>query len=534
MKRKLPVLTKKIVLNVIISGFVLCSLVFTAGYVAFSRQFRSQYDSSIRSIAEAACQCLDPDSFDEYLLTSSHGPEYDAINKILQDFVDKFDLNMIYVSSVKGENYTDITYIYNPVKKDSHFKSFPLGYFEVYEEADYNSSAKNVYEKGESVVRHTIKTRSGSHITAMIPVYNSAEKIVAVLGAQMNIQEFVRARQAYTNAVIIVELIFALIFIVFFSGFFNLNFIKPLVIITRETGHFASYGGEPSPALMQIKKKDELGILAHCVHQMECDVKRNIQELTSVTSEKERMSTELNIATKIQAGMLPKGYPAFPDRTDFDLFASMESAKEVGGDLYDYLLIDEDHLMIVVGDVSGKGVPAALIMAIAKTLLNSHAEQGLSPAEIFEAINSQLCRSNEMEMFVTCWLGILTLSTGELCFVNAGHPAPVIVHNGEIAFLKTKPNLVLAGMDGIHYAEHSIKLEKGDGILIYTDGVTEAMNSKNELFGEERLLESVKTCDIKKMKAPDFIKKVRGDIDAFVAGAEQFDDITMLALRLSF
>ena len=368
----------------------------------------------------------------------------------------------------------------------------------------------------------------------MIPVYNSAEKIVAVLGAQMNIQEFVRARQAYTNAVIIVELIFALIFIVFFSGFFNLNFIKPLVIITRETGHFASYGGEPSPALMQIKKKDELGILAHSVHQMECDVKRNIQELTSVTSEKERMSTELNIATKIQAGMLPKGYPAFPDRTDFDIFASMESAKEVGGDLYDYLLINEDHLMIVVGDVSGKGVPAVLIMAIAKTLLNSHAEQGLSPAEIFEAINSQLCRSNEMEMFVTCWLGILTLSTGELCFVNAGHPAPVIVHNGEIAFLKTKPNLVLAGMDGIHYAEHSIKLEKGDGILIYTDGVTEAMNSKNELFGEERLLESVKTCDIKKMKAPDFIKKVRGDIDAFVAGAEQFDDITMLALRLSF
>lgn len=530
MRRRLPVLTKKIVLNIIIAGFILCTLIFAAGFVAFSRQFRTQYDKSIRSVAATVLECLNPDSFDQYLANQTPDAQYDEINKILQYFIDQFDLNLIYVSSVEPPDYTRITYIYNPVKKGGRHSPFPLGYYEVYEEPQYNSSAKRVFENGETIVRHTMKTRSGSHITAMLPVRNSAGKIVAVLGTQKDIQEFVIARHKYMTVVIFVELFFALVFIVFFSGFFNLHFIKPVVTITRETDHFASYGGEPSEELLKINHHDELGILAHSLHQMECDVNRNIKEITELTAEKQQMATELTIATKIQSGMLPKKYPAFPERTDFDLFATMEPAKEVGGDLYDYLMIDDDHLMIVVGDVSGKGIPAALFMAIAKTLLNSHAEQGLTPSEIFEAINSQLCRSNGMEMFVTCWLGILTLSNGELCFVNAGHPFPVLLREGESSFVEAKPNLMLAGMDGIPYVEHTVKLQKGDTILVYTDGVTEASNAQQELFGDERLLTAVKTCQ--NLSAPDFIKQVRTHINAFVAGAEQFDDITMLAVKI--
>ena len=530
MKRKLPVLTKKIVFNIVIAGFILCTLIFAAGFIAFSRQFRTQYDKSVRSVAATVLECLNPDSFDTYLETKTPDAQYDEINKILQYFIDQFDLNLIYVSSVQAPDYTKITYIYNPVKKGGRHTPFPLGYFEVYEEPQYNSSAKRVLENGETVVRHTMKTRSGSHITAMLPVRNSQGQIIAVLGVQKDIQEFVIARHKYINVVIFVELFFAVLFVIFFSGFFNLHFIKPVVTITRETDHFASYGGEPSEELLKINHHDELGILAHSLHQMECDVNRNIKEITELTAEKQQMATELTIATKIQSGMLPKKYPAFPERTDFDLFATMEPAKEVGGDLYDYLMIDDDHLMFVVGDVSGKGIPAALFMAIAKTLLNSHAEQGLTPSEIFEAINSQLCRSNEMEMFVTCWLGILALSSGELCFVNAGHPFPVLLRDGEASFVEAKPNLMLAGMDGIPYIEHTVKLQKGDALLIYTDGVTEASNAQQELFGDERLLTAVKTCQ--NLSAPDFIKQVRTHINVFVAGAEQFDDITMLAVKI--
>lgn len=529
MKRKLPVLTKKIVLNVVIAGFILCSLIFFAGFIAYSRQFHTQYDKNIRSVAATVVECLNPDSFETYLETQTPDAQYEEINNILQYFVEQFDLNLIYVSAVEPPDYTRITYIYNPVKKGGKHSPFPLGFFEVYEEPDYNSSARRVFENGETVVRHTMKTRSGSHITAMLPVRNSAGKIVAVLGAQKDIQEFVAARHKYINAVVLVEILFAILFVIFFSGFFNLHFIKPVVTITRETDHFASYGGEPSEVLMNIHPKDELGVLAHSVHQMECDVNRNIKQITQMTEEKYRLSTELELATKIQRGVLPKGYPAFPDCKSFDLFASMDPAKEVGGDLYDYHMLDSDHLMITVGDVSGKGIPAALFMMIVKTLLATHAKQGLSPSRIFEITNGQLCKNNVMDMFVTCWLGIITLSTGELCYVNAGHPFPVLLRDGNASLVETKPNLMLAGMDGIPYQEHTIKLQKGDSLLVYTDGVTEATDTRQQLFGETRLLESLRNCS--DLDAPLLIKKVRATIDLFVGGAEQFDDITMLALK---
>ena len=255
-------------------------------------------------------------------------------------------------------------------------------------------------------------------------------------------------------------------------------------------------------------------------------INRYISELTSVTAEKERISTELNLAAKIQLESLPKGYPAFPGRNDFDLFASMSPAKEVGGDLYDYMLVDDDHLMLVVGDVSGKGVPAALFMMTAKTLLDSGAQHGLSPKEIFETTNNQLCKGNESDLFVTCWLGILTFSTGELRFVNAGHPYPVLCHEGNFSYVKTNPNFVLGGMEGLPYKEHSINLVKGDRLFVCTDGVTEATNTKEELFGEDRLLSAMQKTG--NMNAPDTLTSVRKDIDDFVGEAEQFDDITML------
>lgn len=277
-------------------------------------------------------------------------------------------------------------------------------------------------------------------------------------------------------------------------------------------------------------ENDEIGDLASCVNAMSVSLQKYISDLTAVTAEKERIGAELNVATKIQADMLPQIYPAFPDHKEFDLFGTMDPAKEVGGDLYDYLLLDDDHLMIVVGDVSGKGVPAALFMVIAKTLLETHSIQRLSPSEIFQTTNNELCKGNETGLFVTCWLGIITLSTGEMRFVNAGHPFPVLYHNGEFDFVKTKPNFVLGGMDGLPFTEHTITLEKGDRLLVYTDGVTEATDANEKLFGDDRLLAAMKGTE--KMTAPETCKALRKSIDEFVGDAEQFDDITMLQLIL--
>ncbi len=529
-QKRLPVITKKILSLIIIFGFILCTVISIAGAKSFSREFKAEYDSNILSIAEAARECLNGDDFQKYLETKAKDEKYDGISRILQDFVDKFDLNMLYVSSVKAPDYVHITYIYNPVKNGGKWTEFPLGYEEDYIESDYNTSAKKIYENKESIVRHTMKTRSGSHITAMVPVFDSDGKVVAVLGAQKNIQAYVDARFSFINYVVIIELLFGVAFIVLFGTYFNQQFIRPIVLVTKEADHFSSYGGEPSEKLLSVKNRDEIGTLAHTVHQMQIDVNKNMEELTRVTKEKERIGAELDLAAKIQGDMLPQGYPPFPERKDFDLFASMSPAKEVGGDLYDYLLLDDDNLMIVVGDVSGKGVGAALFMGKSKVLFDLYSLLRLSPAEIFNRANTHLCERNEAGLFVTCWLGIYTFSTKTLRFVNAGHCAPIVYKKADdtFSYLKTKPNFVLGGMEGVKYSEHTISLSKGDRIFVYTDGVTEATDKNNELFEEERLLRAIQKT--RNLSALDTLKTIREEIDRFAGDTEQFDDITMLQL----
>lgn len=510
----------------IILGFILYAIIFATGFWSFSREFRLQYDANMISLGKMARDFLNPDDFDDYLESGIRDLKYKAISDIFQNFVDKFELNLLYVSQVEAPDYTNITYIYNLVKKDRNWNSFPLGYKEKYVEPNYNKSVKKVLEQNEIVIRHTFKTRNGSHITVQLPVKNSVGETIAVIGLQKSIQEFVNARYSFITLFIVIGLFFTILFILLFSIYFNTKFLKPIMLITHETARFASYSDKPSDSLLEINQKDELGVLAHSLHQMEVDVCKNIKELTQITSEKERMETELTLAAKIQREMLPKQYPPYPEHTDFDLIASMKPAKEVGGDLYDYTLIDEDHLMICVGDVSGKGVGAALFMGKSKVLIDFFASHTLSPAEIMEKVNNQLCIGNESGLFVTCWLGILTFSTGELRFVNAGHPYPLLCKSGEVSFLQEKSGLVLGYMENLPYKEHCLRLEKGDRIFIYSDGITEATNKDEELFGDDRLLQVI--ANNPKANAPETLKKIQNELDSFVGDAEQFDDITML------
>lgn len=255
-----------------------------------------------------------------------------------------------------------------------------------------------------------------------------------------------------------------------------------------------------------------------------------VLEQAEISSRTARIELELSLAADIQAHMLPCVFPAFPEYSEFDLYATMDPAKEVGGDFYDYFMADETHLAIVVADVSGKGVPAALFMVIAKTLLKDHAKLGLEPKEVFTRVNDRLCKGNEAGLFVTAWMGILDITTGKMTYVNAGHNPPMIRHSGgEFTFLKSRPGLVLAGMEGMQYRQAELTLAPGDRMFLYTDGVTEATNSKDELYGAERLAAYLNTH--KEDSLTDTLTGLRGDVDAFVAEAEQFDDITMLMME---
>lgn len=241
-----------------------------------------------------------------------------------------------------------------------------------------------------------------------------------------------------------------------------------------------------------------------------------------------RIDAELAFAKAIQHSALPSVFPPYPGRAEFDIHAAMFTAKEVGGDFYDFYFVDEDTLAFMVADVSGKGIPAAMFMMQSKTLLKSCAESGMAIETVFTTANEKLCEGNDAGMFVTAWMGLLNVKTGLVTFANAGHNPPLVKQEGEFRYHKTRAGFVLAGMEGIRYRRFEMQLAPGDTIFLYTDGVTEATDASQQLYGENRLLAMMNGQAGK--SARDVCEAVKADVDAFVGEAEQFDDITMLCL----
>lgn len=274
---------------------------------------------------------------------------------------------------------------------------------------------------------------------------------------------------------------------------------------------------------------DEIQVLAESFDDLSKKTKKYIEDITDITKEKERVNTELNMANQIQISMLPHIFPAFPNRKEFDIYASMNPAKEVGGDFYDFFLLDEDHLCMVIADVSGKGVPAALFMMVTKAILKNNAMMGKPVGEILAMTNDTICSNNKMEMFVTVWIGILEISTGKITAANAGHEYPAICQDGAFSLLKDKHGFVIGGIEGMVYHEYEIRLKPGDRVFFYTDGVPEATDAENRMFGTDRMLEALNG---EKDAPPEkVLENVKRAVDAFVNDAEQFDDLTMLCVE---
>ena len=305
--------------------------------------------------------------------------------------------------------------------------------------------------------------------------------------------------------------------------------VKPLNTITRRISEL-SEGNLEFRMEDAYRTGDEVEELAQSFADISHKTVVYLDTVKRVTAEKERIGAELTLATQIQAAMLPHIVPAFPDRTDFDIIGSMNSAKEVGGDFYDYFLIDDDHLCMVIADVSGKGVPAALFMMASKIILQSVAMLGASPAAILAKTNEAVCSNNEAQMFVTVWLGILELSTGKLTAANAGHEYPALKRpDGAFELYKDRHGFVIGGMEGVRYREYEVQLEPGAKLFLYTDGVPEATDGDKQLFGTERMVDAL---NADPGAAPQAIlRNVSDAVDAFVGNAEQFDDLTMLCLE---
>ena len=303
--------------------------------------------------------------------------------------------------------------------------------------------------------------------------------------------------------------------------------VRPIEHMTARLDRIKAAGGEFEMDEI-YRTGDEIQVLAESFKTLSDRTRQYITEITEITKEKERIGTELELANKIQADMLPNIFPPFPERPEFDLYATMTPAKEVGGDFYDFFLIDDDHLCMVMADVSGKGVPAALFMMMSKILVNNFANMGISPAKVLEQTNTVICKNNEEEMFVTVWLGIMEISTGKVTAANAGHEYPVIKSaDGGFELLKDKHGFVVGGMEGVRYKEYEFTIDHGGALFLYTDGVPEATNSENELFGTDRMLTALNA--VKDAEPKELLVNVKQSVDDFVGEAPQFDDLTMLA-----
>ena len=520
---------------IIILGIILMLVLFGTmaqllGYVQFSDEFAQEYTENAFRIANAAESYIIPDYLDEYLEKHGNSSLYRQTYQDLTNLCNKVNARFIYVIQ-PDETYDNITFVFNAVNDDSGFEPYEIGYVRPTTNDDYKLKYQLLYE-GLSDKAYVLRDRgfieTDSHITAMIPLKDNLGKVRGILCVQRQMDALSKARFSYMIKMFVVLLSLIIMATFLYDLFLKRYLIKPLRKITKETTRFASSQCKAESKLTdKINSNNEIGQLAASVDKMESETLTYIDNLTRVTAESQRIGTELAVAAGIQQGMLDA---VAPDRDDVSIYATMSPAKEVGGDFYDYFMIDDDHLGIVIADVSGKGVPASLFMAITKMMINDRTMIHKSPAKILEATNERICKNNKLDMFITVWLGILELSTGKILAANAGHEYPAVYRNGKgFELLKDKHGFVVGGMSGVHYKDYELTLKPGEALFLYTDGVPEATSADNELFGVERM---TKALNVDPEGSPEeILANVQDAVDKFVDKAPQFDDLTMLCVR---
>lgn len=518
-----------IVLVLAVFGLIVSIL----GFISFSRAFKKEYAVTTYHMADTATTLIKGDHLEAYL-AGEEPIEYRQTKEALTAYCRKISVSMIYVIRVDQSDYGRFVSIFNPVDNrvdNSSYVEWELGHKRDTTNDEYRRKYRAIYEEGsayETVYR--IKTTDGQHphITTMVPVKGTAGDVTAILCIQRPFRELREVEETYIESIAVSTALLALIASVFAASVIRRRFVGPIKKVSDEAARFARENTK-GLELGRISSYEEISELARSIDTMETDMVSYIDHLTEITAEKERIEAELSLASTIQKNAIPNDFPAFPERKDFDIYASMVPAREVGGDFYNFYLIDDDHLALAIGDVSGKGIPAALFMMLINNLIMDRTDRGGSPAEILSSINESVCVRNTADMFVTVWLGILELSTGRLTAANAGHSRPAIRRaDGSFALFNDPHGLVVGAMEGVRYKDYELQFTPGDTIFVYTDGVEEASDGDYAMFGKARLVAALNQeadADPKRI-----LHNVRRAVDDFVKDAEQFDDMTMLCL----
>ena len=521
-------LQPKLLLGLVVMAAVLVGILAPSVAQLYRTRMEERYSELAFGQASVAADLIDGDKVEQYYRTGEKDEYYDEIHSYLLDAKEKMGLKYFYVVVPEAE----VMYYIWDAGVAGEDGVCDLGDTDAYYGGGNELMHKAFAVNAEQNILVTKNEEYGYLASAYVAILNGAGTPVAL--ASIDISMDMIDQQIRQFLVLTLCITFAVLLASVFAYYY---YVRRILIRPLGTLHHAAMGLVESKMegladfRVEVDTGDELEDLADSFQYMVAELNEYIRDLSRVTAEKERIGAELDVARHIQASMLPCIFPAFPERHEFDIFASMTPAKEVGGDFYDFFLVDDDHLAVVMADVSGKGVPAALFMMISKTLLKSAAQSGLSPKAVLEKVNDQLCENNDAEMFVTVWLGILEISTGKMKCANAGHEYPAIMRKGgDFELFKDKHGFVLAGMEGARYREYELELHAGDRLVVYTDGVPEATNGANTLYGTDRMISALNGA--RDGSCRQMLEALHRDVDSFVDGADQFDDITMLCLEM--
>ena len=553
-KTRFPLKIKAAIIIIALSA-VLCVVAILMSAIRFSRTNEENFKNQASDLAYVAALTVDGDAMkvvrdavfevfdkipdDDVVLSDDWGS--DAFNAQIEKFAfitDMPEFKKVYeqLSKTQTAGISTLASIYATDYDFSHSIPYALylvdaaeedpclpGVADHADEADWESAEK--HEPMKPYI--TNYDAYGWLVTATAGVYDSSGEYVGVICVDLdmnaikaNESSFIISLTATLVAITIVICIITLIII-------DLAVIKPLNKLSDiAVGYISNNEDRKKFSDFKMRRRDEIGNLSGAMIKMENDIGNYIDNLTSVTAEKERISAELGVAAKIQADMLPTD---FPDRKDIELYAAMTPAKEVGGDFYDFFFIDDDHIALVMADVSGKGVPAAMFMIIAKTLIKIRTTAPGTPAQMLWDINNTLCADNPSGLFVTAWLGILTLSTGELISSNAGHEYPALMHEGgDYELIESENMPPLAAAENIEYYDEKVVLKPGDRIFLYTDGVPEGKNPDGERFGTDKML---KILNHRHNVSPkELLDDMMRKVNEFAGESDQFDDVTIMSV----
>ena len=482
-----------------------------------------------RGLSEEERSGTGSDAYHDCFGKITESGDYQTLYKVLHDFSVLNDVDDVYFA-VYDRDTSALIYIVDPDTRNRYIKG--PGDWE-----NVDNKELNIFLgwDGTGIPHYSyIGGQDPWVCTVGVPVGDESNGTRGYILADFTLNEMTHDMLAF-----LIRYIFATIAVTAFMGFIITRLmerttVRPINAIAKAAQSYVEDRRSGNTRMehfssLPIRTGDEVEHLNRVMAQMEKDLSVYMEDLTRVTKKEERVRTELDMASKIQKGALPDIFPAFPDRQEFDLYASMEPAKEIGGDFYDFFLIDEDHLCLVIADVSGKGVPAALFMMASKIILANNAIMGKSPSEILCDSNNAICANNKLEMFVTVWVGILEISTGILSAANAGHEYPAIKkENGGFEIFKDRHGFVLGGEEGMKYRDYEIRLSPGDKLFVYTDGVPEANDPDGNMFGVERMIDALN--EDPDASPEQILGAVRGEISKFVREAERFDDMTMLCL----